>query len=159
MRLLHAGHDPRFETDYRPQSASHRRGNPHGPRRKCVPLHRLSAHRERGAGRGREGGSIIMATTIAKPELLVGKRLRRREDPRLITGTATYVDDMKMPGMLHAVIVRSPHAAASIKSMDISKAAAHQGVAAVFTGKDTEKVGPVPCGASLPGLGGAHHYI
>ena len=93
-----------------------------------------------------------MATTIAKPELLVGKRLRRREDPRLITGTATYVDDIKMPGMLYAVIVRSPHAAATIKSMDISKAASHPGVAAVFTGKDTEKVGPVPCGASLPGL-------
>src|ERR1700722_14776103 len=100
-----------------------------------------------------------MATTTAKPELLVGKRLRRREDPRLITGTATYVDDIKMPGMLYAVIVRSPHAAASIKSMDISKAAAHPGVAAVFTGKDTEKVGPVPCGASLPGLRVPHHFI
>ena len=48
-----------------------------------------------------------MATTIAKPELLVGKRLRRREDPRLITGTATYVDDIKMPGMLYAALVRS----------------------------------------------------
>ncbi len=100
-----------------------------------------------------------MATTTAKPELLVGKRLRRREDPRLITGTATYVDDMKMPGMLYAVIVRSPHAAARIKSMDISKAASHPGVAAVFTGKDTEKVGPVPCAASLPGLRVPHHYI
>ena len=100
-----------------------------------------------------------MATTIAKPELLVGKRLRRREDPRLITGTATYVDDIKMPGMLYAVIVRSPHAAASIKSMDVSKAAQHPGVAAVFTGKDTEKVGPVPCGSSLPGLRVPHHYI
>jgi aerobic carbon-monoxide dehydrogenase large subunit len=100
-----------------------------------------------------------MATTTAKPELLVGKRLRRREDPRLITGTATYVDDMKMPGMLYATIVRSPHAAAKIRSMDISKAAALPGVAAVFTGKDTEKVGPVPCGASLPNLRVPHHYI
>lgn len=100
-----------------------------------------------------------MATTTAKPELLVGKRLRRREDPRLITGTATYVDDMKMPGMLYAAIVRSPHAAAKIRSMDTSKAAAHPGVAAVFTGKDTEKVGPVPCGASLPGLRVPHHHI
>jgi carbon-monoxide dehydrogenase large subunit len=100
-----------------------------------------------------------MATTTTKPELLVGKRLRRREDPRLITGTATYVDDMKMPGMLYATIVRSPHAAATIRSMDISKAASHPGVAAVFTGKDTEKVGPVPCGASLPGLRVPHHYI
>src|SRR5882762_9529492 len=110
-------------------------------------------------GLRRKRGRHNMATTTAKPELLVGKRLRRREDPRLITGTATYVDDMKMPGMLYAVIVRSPHAAATIKSMDISKAAAHPGVAAVFTGKDTEKVGPVPCGASLPGLRVPHHYI
>src|SRR6516162_9512021 len=100
-----------------------------------------------------------MATTTAKPDLLVGKRIRRREDPRLITGTATYVEDIKMPGMHHAIIVRSPHGAARIKSIDISKAAAHPGVAAVFTGKDTEKIGPVPCGASLPGLRVPHHYI
>ncbi len=105
-----------------------------------------------------------MATTttppkIAKRETLVGQRLRRREDPRLITGTATYVDDIKLPGMHYAAIVRSPHAAANIKSIDISKAAAHPGVAAVFVGRDTENVGPVPCGASLPGLRVPHHNI
>ncbi len=100
-----------------------------------------------------------MATTLTKHETLVGKRIRRREDPRLITGTATYVDDIKMPGMHYASIVRSPHAAANIKSIDISKAAAHPGVAAVFVGRDTEKVGPVPCGASLPGLRVPHHHI
>ena len=44
-----------------------------------------------------------MATTITKTETLVGKRIRRKEDPRLITGTATYVDDIQMPGMHHAV--------------------------------------------------------
>ena len=66
-----------------------------------------------------------MATTITKTEPLVGKRIRRREDPRLITGTATYVDDIKMPGMHYATIVRSPHAAAKIRSIDISKAAKH----------------------------------
>src|SRR5579871_803177 len=93
-----------------------------------------------------------MATTITKTEPLVGKRIRRREDPRLITGTATYVDDIKMPGMHYATIVRSPHAAARIRSIDTSKAAAHKGVAAVFTGADVAGVGPVPCGASLPGL-------
>src|ERR1700722_20440125 len=100
-----------------------------------------------------------MATTITKTEPLVGQRIRRREDPRLITGTATYVDDIKMPGMHYAAIVRSPHAAAKIRSIDISKAAAHPGVAAVFIGRDTEKVGPVPCGGSLPGLRVPHHYI
>src|SRR5271166_3205482 len=100
-----------------------------------------------------------MATTTTKTELLVGKRIRRREDPRLITGTATYVDDIQMPGMLHACIVRSPHGAARIKSINIKPALEFPGVAAVFTGKDTEKVGPVPCGASLPGLRVPHHYI
>src|SRR5882724_2143927 len=100
-----------------------------------------------------------MATIVSKPEKLVGKRIRRREDPRLITGTATYVDDIKMPGMHYATIVRSPHAAARIRSIDISKAAAHKGVAAVFIGKDITGVGPVPCGASLPGLRVPHHTI
>jgi carbon-monoxide dehydrogenase large subunit len=100
-----------------------------------------------------------MATTISKPETLIGKRIRRREDPRLITGTATYVDDIKMPGMHYAAIVRSPHGAANIKSIDTSKAAATKGVVAVFTGKDIEKVAPVPCGASLPGLRVPVHTI
>jgi carbon-monoxide dehydrogenase large subunit len=100
-----------------------------------------------------------MATTTTKTELLVGKRIRRREDPRLITGTATYVDDIQMPGLHHACIVRSPHGAAKIKSINIKPALDFPGVAAVFTGKDTEGVGPVPCGASLPGLRVPHHHI
>ena len=66
----------------------------------------------------------MATTTITKTEKLVGKRIRRREDPRLITGTATYVDDIKMPGMYYAAILRSPHASAKIRSIDISKAAA-----------------------------------
>ncbi|MBV9686794.1 MAG: xanthine dehydrogenase family protein molybdopterin-binding subunit, partial [Alphaproteobacteria bacterium] len=100
-----------------------------------------------------------MATTTAKPETLVGKRIRRREDPRLITGTATYVEDIKMPGMHFAMIVRSPHAAAKIRSIDTSKAAATKGVVAIFTGKDVANVGTVPCGAALPGLRVPHHTI
>src|SRR5512146_1702543 len=98
-----------------------------------------------------------MATTTFKPETLVGKKVRRREDPRLITGTATYVDDIKMPGMHYAIIVRSPHAAAKIRSIDTKQALARKGVVAVFTGKDVQKVGPVPCGVALPGLRVPHH--
>jgi carbon-monoxide dehydrogenase large subunit len=126
-----------------------------------VPLHRVPAHRKRGESRGR-GGEVKeanMATTITKTETLVGKRIRRREDPRLITGTATYVEDIKMPGMHYAAIVRSPHAAARIRSINIKAAQQAPGVAAVFTGKDTEGVGPVPCGASLPGLRVPKHTI
>lgn len=100
-----------------------------------------------------------MATTTVKTEKLIGKRIRRREDPRLITGTATYVDDMVLPGMHYAAIVRSPHAAANIKSINIDAAAAAPGVAAVFIGKDTAHIAPVPCGASLPGLYVPHHHI
>src|SRR5260370_41915656 len=100
-----------------------------------------------------------MATTVIQTEKLVGKRIRRREDPRLITGTATYVDDMVMPGMHHAAIVRSPHAAAKIRSINIQAAASAPGVLAVFTGKDTAHIAPVPCGGSLPGLRVPHHYI
>ncbi|HVP48069.1 MAG TPA: xanthine dehydrogenase family protein molybdopterin-binding subunit [Bryobacteraceae bacterium] len=100
-----------------------------------------------------------MATTITKTETLVGKRIRRQEDPRLITGTATYVDDIKMPGMHHACILRSPHGAAKIRSINIKPALELPGVAAVFTGKDVEGIGPVPCGASLPGLRVPPHAI
>ncbi|HEY1339497.1 MAG TPA: xanthine dehydrogenase family protein molybdopterin-binding subunit, partial [Bryobacteraceae bacterium] len=100
-----------------------------------------------------------MATTISKPETLVGKSIRRREDPRLITGTATYVDDMKMPGMHHACIVRSPHGAARIKSINVQAAKERPGVAAVFTGADVKDLGAVPCASSLPGLRTPHHHL
>ena len=100
-----------------------------------------------------------MATTITKTDTLVGKSIRRREDPRLITGTATYVDDIQMPGMHHACILRSPHGAARIRSINVKAASEHPGVAAVFTGKDVAAVGPVPCGASLPGLRVPAHSI
>jgi carbon-monoxide dehydrogenase large subunit len=100
-----------------------------------------------------------MATTITRPEKLVGKRIRRREDPRMITGTATYVDDIKMPNMLYATVVRSPHAAANIRSIDTAKAKEHPGVVAVFTGEDTKDVGGVICGVDLPGLRKPHHHI
>ncbi len=100
-----------------------------------------------------------MATTTFKPQTLVGKSIRRREDPRLITGTAVYVDDLKMPGMHHACVVRSPHGAAKIRSIDAKAALERPGVTAVFTGLDVKHLGPVPCAASLPGLRVPHHHL
>lgn len=102
-----------------------------------------------------------MATTTAPPqtETLVGKRIRRREDPRLITGTATYVEDIQLPGMHHACILRSPHAAARIRSVNTNSARTAPGVAVVFTGADIASVGPVPTGASLPDLRVPVHTI
>src|SRR5215468_1648201 len=100
-----------------------------------------------------------MATTLTRPETLFGKRVRRQEDPRLITGTATYLDDLKVPGMHHACIVRSPHGAARIKGIDTKAAAAMPGVAAIFTGADIQGLGPVPTAASLPGMRVPHHHL
>ncbi|MEK7364868.1 MAG: hypothetical protein AAB016_12940, partial [candidate division NC10 bacterium] len=53
---------------------------------------------------------------------LFGSAIKRREDPRFITGKGTYVDDVKLPGTTHAVFVRSPHAHARIKSVNTAKA-------------------------------------
>src|SRR3954452_22707025 len=66
----------------------------------------------------------------------VGRRLRRKEDPRLITGRATYVDDINLTGQLWAAFVRSPEAHAKIASIDASAARAREGVRAVYTGED-----------------------
>ena len=101
----------------------------------------------------------MSSTTTIPREKLVGKRIRRREDPRMITGTARYVDDIKLPEMLYAAIVRSPHAAANLRSIDTSKAAAFPGVVAVYTGKDLKDVGGVVCGVDLPGLRKPHHNV
>ena len=77
--------------------------------------------------------------------------IRRREDPRLITGRATYTDDIPLPGTAHAAILRSPHAHARIKSIDTSKASASEGVVAVYTGADTDGVlEPIPTAWLIP---------
>ena len=66
----------------------------------------------------------------------VGRAMRRKEDPRMITGTGRYIDDISVPGMLYATIVRSPEAHATITSIDTSAARARPDVVAVFTGED-----------------------
>jgi carbon-monoxide dehydrogenase large subunit len=80
-----------------------------------------------------------------------GMALKRKEDPRLITGQGTYVEDVTLTGMLHMVLVRSPLAHALIKSIDTSEALKFPGVAAVFTGEDLkEELGSLPCGWVVP---------
>ena len=82
---------------------------------------------------------------------IFGSGIRRREDPRLITGSASYTDDLTLPGMVHAAVLRSPHAHARIQNTDTSKAKAAEGVVAVFTGADTEGViKPMPCAWLIP---------
>ncbi len=78
--------------------------------------------------------------TVA-PEKFVGQRLRRKEDPRLITGRGKYVDDTTPQGTLWCAFVRSPEAHAKILSVDTSAAEARDGVLAVYTGDDMEALG------------------
>src|SRR6187455_1021992 len=68
-------------------------------------------------------------------------RLKRKEDARFIRGKGTYLDDIRLPGMVHMAILRSPFAHAKINSIDTSAALAHPGVAAVITAKDLETLG------------------
>jgi carbon-monoxide dehydrogenase large subunit len=80
-----------------------------------------------------------------------GSGIRRREDPRLITGTAAYTDDLALPGMVHAAILRSPHAHARITRVDTSRARNAPGVVAVYTGADSASaLKPMPCAWLLP---------
>ena len=82
---------------------------------------------------------------------IFGSGIRRREDPRLITGQATYTDDIKLQHMAYAAIKRSPHAHARIRSVDTSAALSAPGVVAVYTGTDTDGVlNPIPCAWVVP---------
>ncbi len=78
----------------------------------------------------------------------IGKSVKRVEDQRFITGKGRYTDDIVLPEMTYAYIVRSPFAHAKINSVDASEALAQPGVVAVFTGDDIAKAGinGVPCG-------------
>src|SRR3990170_1410698 len=86
-----------------------------------------------------------MAATEEKA--YVGRAVLRKEDARLLTGQGIYVDNVSVPGMVHAVIVRSPYAHARIKKVDVSKALAAEGVVAAFTGEDLKSdwPGSLPC--------------
>ena len=77
---------------------------------------------------------------------LFGSSIKRREDPRLITGKGVFTDDVKLPGQVHAVFVRSPHAHARLRRVDVSRAKQVPGVVAAFTGKELADggVGPLP---------------
>ena len=82
---------------------------------------------------------------------LFGSGIKRREDPRLITGRATYTDDVKLPGLLYAAVLRSTYAHAKLGKVDVAKAKKAPGVVAVFTGADVkDKLNTVPCAWNVP---------
>jgi carbon-monoxide dehydrogenase large subunit len=82
---------------------------------------------------------------------MVGTPIKRREDPRLITGQATYIDDIKLYGMLHMAVLRSPYGHARITSINTDAARKLPGVVAVYTAQDLKGVvGNIPVAAPLP---------
>ncbi|MCZ2407790.1 MAG: carbon monoxide dehydrogenase [Burkholderiales bacterium 68-12] len=77
----------------------------------------------------------------------IGESLRRKEDPRFLTGVGNYTDDIRQENQKYAVFVRSPYAHARLKRVDTAAAAAMPGVVRVFTGADVAgKMGGLPCG-------------
>jgi carbon-monoxide dehydrogenase large subunit len=89
----------------------------------------------------------------------VGRRLKRKEDPRLIQGISHYTDDFKMAGMVYCAFARSPHAHAAMGAVRTEAARALPGVIGVYTGEDTKGVGPVPCAIQMPDLKIPRHPV
>lgn len=89
----------------------------------------------------------------------IGASVRRKEDRRFLTGNGNYLDDINVDGQTYAYFVRSPHACAKIKDIDISAANASEGVIAVLTGKELEDdgIGPLICGWVITGKNGEPH--
>lgn len=83
---------------------------------------------------------------------LFGAKVKRKEDPRLLTGRGRFTADISPPGTVYAVFVRSPHAHARIKSVDVSDALKLEGVIAALTGRDVkDELGAVPTAWQIPG--------
>ena len=83
---------------------------------------------------------------VTEERALVGTSVPRKEDPELLTGQARYVDNLTVPGMVWAYVVRSPYAHARVRGVDLSAALAAEGVVAAFSGADLkdEWGGPLP---------------
>jgi len=89
-----------------------------------------------------------------------GRKVLRKEDPRLLTGKGLYVDDIHLPNTAHMALLRSPHAHARIRSLDTSRARALGGVLDVLTGPDIRgELNMLPSAAALPDLRIPDHYL
>ena len=89
----------------------------------------------------------------------VGSPVRRREDPRLVQGRGTFVDNIQLPGSFHAAFLRSNFAHARLRALDVERARRHPGVVAVFTGRDVlGRIGTIPCKASVLGMATPLHH-
>ena len=81
----------------------------------------------------------------------LAQSIRRVEDPRLLKGNGRYTDDIVLPGMLHGIVLRSPHAAAKLGMINTTAAASVAGVKAIYTAAElrADGIGPLPCAAPV----------
>src|ERR1700730_18573392 len=103
---------------------------------------------------GREGTTYVedrAARESAMKQFGIGQPIRRVEDRRFLTGHGRYLDDIVRPRQAYAVMLRSPHAHARVRALDIAPAAGASGVLAVFTGADLAQagIGTIPCMTGL----------
>jgi carbon-monoxide dehydrogenase large subunit len=97
---------------------------------------------------------------MAQMEKVIGSKVLRKEDPRLLSGRGQFLDDIHLPNTAHMMLLRSPHAHAKIRSLDITRAESLHGVIEVLTGEDVRaELGTVPFMARLPNLRVPPHYI
>lgn len=89
----------------------------------------------------------------------VGQSVPRTEDPRLLTGSGRFTDDVSVPGQLHAAFVRSPHAHGIIRRLNLKPALELPGVVAAYGGDDLAGLGPLPCRARIKDADGNPAYI
>src|SRR4051794_21899769 len=114
----------------------------------------LLRHRIEAAGRPTKYGSVEMGATT-----MIGAGIRRIEDPRLLRGKGSYVDDISLPGILHAALVRSPYGHARIKRIDLAAVKAASGVVDAFTLTDGWEEPPtIPVLVGVPSLLPCYQY-
>jgi len=112
------------------------------------------------AHNGRNGSSTAKnGNTKNGAAIWVGKKLKRKEDPRLVKGISHYTDDFKLSRMVFCAILRSPHAHAKVNAIRTDAARAVPGVVAVVTNEDLVGLGMVPCAMAMPDLKTPKHPV
>src|SRR5207249_1456954 len=138
VRLLHAWNDDVLRRAAPEKSTPHGGTDPPRNLREPVPVHRVREYREGDPARREQDGRTFGRRTTMTVHGGIGQSVKRKEDARFVRGKGTYVDDVKLPGMLYLDIVRSPYAHARIRYINIEKALKVPRVLAVIRGKDLE---------------------
>src|SRR4029077_4967302 len=135
VRVLHSRNDSRGDRTSPRQFRSERRRNTRRPERQPLHVHRLRQYRARGARRCAQRKGEMSAQ-----QKWVGQALERTEDRRLITRGGQFIDDLTLPGAAHAAYVRSPHARAKSRHIDVRRALEHPGVYALIAGDEVAQL-------------------